>query len=363
MPADMGKILVGLSGGVDSAVAALLLKRQGYDIAGAYIKTWSDEVDPFSDCPGAEDIGFARGVCESLDIPFKIVNLVDTYHDRIVRHLIEGYRAGTTPNPDVMCNREIKFGAFLDYAKSHGFDQVATGHYCRKIPSADGREYIAEGLDPNKDQSYFLAMVTPAQLPSVVFPIGHLLKPDVRKMAHEAGLPNAARKDSQGICFLGKVKINDFLAKYIPDEPGPIVNLSGKVLGEHRGVHRYTIGQRKGIGIPSNTDNKAYVVIAKDLESHTLTVAFDEPTTSSLYYPEVRVHGISHITQPFIGMDNLSVRVRYRDPRVPISSILAESDGSLRVIFESPQRALATGQIMAFYQDELLLGGGVMIAG
>jgi len=141
------------------------------------------------------------------------------------------------------------------------------------------------------------------------------------------------------------------------------VNLSGKVLGEHRGVHRYTIGQRKGIGIPSNTDNKAYVVIAKDLESHTLTVAFDEPTTASLYYPEVRVHGISHITQPFIGMDNLSVRVRYRDPRVSISSLVPESDGCLRVVFESPQRALATGQIMAFHQDDRLLGGGVMIAG
>ena len=356
----MSRILVGMSGGVDSSIAALLLKEQGYDIAGAYIKTWSNEYDVFGDCPANEDIEYAAAVSKQLGIDFEVVNLVDTYREKVVNYLVEGYRRGITPNPDIMCNREIKFGAFLDYALSEGFERVATGHYCRKI-TIKGIEYIAEGIDDNKDQSYFLAMVQPEQLKHAMFPIGEIRKPEVRKLANAHNLPNAGRKDSQGICFLGKVKINDFLRNYITDKPGPIVNLEGQVLGEHRGLHHYTIGQRKGIGIPSNHDFKAYVVVAKDLESNELRVAFDEPLTAGLYTTHVLIHSLSHCSRPFIDNPPTQCRVRYRDPRVGIQSVQEMETGSYRIEFSEPQRALAPGQILAFYEDELLLGGAVMV--
>lgn len=349
-----------MSGGVDSSIAALLLKEQGYDIAGAYIKTWSNEYDVFGDCPSSEDIEYASSVCKQLGIDFEVVNLVDTYNEKIVQYLVEGYRKGITPNPDIMCNREIKFGAFLDYALSNGFETVATGHYCRKT-TVGGTEYITEGVDGNKDQSYFLALVTGSQLKHIKFPIGEITKPKVRELAQQHQLANANRKDSQGICFLGKVKINDFLRNYIPDKPGPIVNLAGKVLGEHKGLHHYTIGQRRGIGIPSNTDNKAFVVVSKDLETNELKVAFDETGTPGLYCNWVLVHSISHVAEPFIDQPNLECRVRYRDPRIDIQSVSNVEEGVYKIEFASPQRALAAGQVLAFYKGELLLGGGIMV--
>jgi tRNA-uridine 2-sulfurtransferase len=289
-----------------------------------------------------------------------VVNLVETYHERIVQYLIDGYRRGFTPNPDIMCNREIKFGAFLEHALQTGFQSVATGHYCRKV-THEGLDYIAEGADGNKDQSYFLAMMTPRQVSHACFPIGHIAKPEVRALAQRHGFSNANRKDSQGICFLGKVKINDFLRSYIPDLPGPIVDLSGRVLGEHRGIHHYTIGQRKGIGIPSNNDFKAYVVVAKDLERNELKVAFDEVNLPGLYCNAVRVHSLSHCTRPFLDQGVSSCRVRYRDPKIAVHAVDLLDDGSYRVQFSTPQRALAAGQIIAFYEEDRLLGGGVMI--
>ena len=356
----MSRILVGMSGGVDSTIAALLLKEQGYDIAGAYIKTWSNEYDVFGDCPATEDIDYASDACRQLGIDFEVVNLVDTYHQKIVQYLVDGYRRGITPNPDIMCNREIKFGAFLDYALANGFETVATGHYCRKM-NYQGVDYLAEGLDENKDQSYFLAMVTPEQLSHAMFPIGEITKPRVRELASEHGFSNAKRKDSQGICFLGKVKINDFLRNYIQDKPGAIVNLNGEVLGEHKGLHHYTIGQRKGIGIPSNHDFKAYVVVGKDLETNELRVAFDESGTPGLYTNWVLAHSISYSSQPFIESGAPLCRVRYRDPKVRIQSMEKQEEGSFRIHFAEPQRALAPGQILAFYEENRLLGGGIMV--
>lgn len=356
----MSRILVGMSGGVDSSVAALLLKEQGHDIAGAYIKTWSNEYDVFGDCPSADDIEYASAVCKQLKIDFEIINLVDIYHEKIVQYLVEGYRKGITPNPDIMCNREIKFGAFLDYALDEGFDFVATGHYCRKTRS-EGLDYITEGVDNNKDQSYFLAMVTPEQLKHVLFPIGEITKPAVREIAEKNALPNASRKDSQGICFLGKVKINDFLRNYISDKPGPIVNFEGKILGEHKGLHHYTIGQRKGIGIPSNHDFKAYVVVSKDLETNELKVAFDETGTQGLYCDWVLAHSVSYATKSFIHENPKECRVRYRDPRIGIKSVVAVEENAYKVTFLKPQRALAPGQILAFYNENRLLGGAVMV--
>ena len=356
----MSRILVGMSGGVDSTIAALLLKEQGYDIAGAYIKTWSNEYDVFGDCPATEDIEYASSACQQLGIDFEVVNLVETYHEKIVQYLIDGYRRGFTPNPDIMCNREIKFGAFLDYALAQGFETVATGHYCRRV-HREGFDYIAEGVDANKDQSYFLAMVTPDQLSHAMFPVGEITKPQVRALAEKHAFTNARRKDSQGICFLGKVKINDFLRNYISDIPGPIVNLEGKVIGEHKGLHHYTIGQRKGIGIPSNHDFKAYVVVAKDLETNELKVAFDESNTPGLYCDWVRVHSISHVAKPFMETGAPLCRVRYRDPKIAIQQIEPLEKGAYRVHFGEPQRALAAGQILAFYEQDRLLGGGIMI--
>lgn len=357
----MSRILVGMSGGVDSTIAALLLIKQGHEVSGAYIKTWANEYDVFGDCPATEDIEYASSACKQLGIDFEVVNLVDTYHEQVVQYLVDGYRRGITPNPDIMCNREIKFGAFLQYALKQGFESVATGHYCQRV-SHDGLPWIAEGVDSNKDQSYFLAMVTPGQLRHAQFPVGVLTKPEVRQLASTHQFANANRKDSQGICFLGKVKINDFLRSYIPDKPGAIVNLQGMQLGEHQGLHHYTIGQRKGIGIPSNHDFKAYVVIAKDLDRNELIVAFDEAETPGLYCEWVRVHSVSHVTLPFLSeIAPLTCRVRYRDPQVAIRQIEALEDGSYKVHFAQPQRALAAGQVLAFYEANRLLGGAIMI--
>ena len=255
-----GKILVALSGGVDSSVAALLLRRAGHDVAGAYMKNWINEENIAGDCPWQRDIEDARAVADHLGIEFRVVNLMRDYRERIVQYLLDGYARGLTPNPDVMCNREIKFGVFRAWARDHGFTAVATGHYARRVERAGPgpRHALLEGADKNKDQSYFLALLQPEQLADARFPIGDLAKPELRALAREAGLPTAEKKDSQGICFIGEVKMADFLRAYVPDAPGPIVRADdGRVLGEHRGLHFYTLGQRKGIGVPSNTDHRA----------------------------------------------------------------------------------------------------------
>lgn len=365
------RVLVGLSGGVDSSVAALLLKRQGFGVVGAYMKNWINEDNVVGECPWQQDIEDARAVAEKLGIEFRVVNLMHEYRTRIVEYLLAGYRGGLTPNPDVMCNREMKFGVFLAWARANGFDAVATGHYARRAelssagaaaPERSGvgaRYALLEGADKNKDQSYFLALLAQEQLAAARFPLGDLTKPQVRALAAEAGLPTAAKKDSQGICFIGNVRMQDFLRAYVPDAPGPIVRAAdGRVLGEHRGLHLFTLGQRKGIGIPSNTDHQAYVVVAKRAVDRALVVAFDGPDAPGLFTTTVRVHSLSWIGEPVTAPGRFEGRVRYRDPRVALD-FAPHGDGTATVTFDTPQRGLAAGQIFALHAGEQLLGGGV----
>jgi len=353
----MEKVLVALSGGVDSAVAALLLKEQGYDVSGAYIRTWMNEEMPLADCPAQQDIEDSRAVAGHLGIDYDVVNLVNAYRENVVNYLVEGYEKGITPNPDIMCNREMKFGIFQKYALDHGFDGIATGHYVRKLTRDDGSEDLLEGTDKNKDQTYFLALLRQARVRQALFPVGELEKPKVRELAERHRLPNAAKKDSQGICFLGDMNIGRFLEYYIEDKPGDIVNAEGKVLGRHRGLHRYTTGQRRGIGVPSNTDNEAYVVTRLDMERNELVVAFDRPNSPGLYTDEVEVYGLSFVNRPVTEACSLLAKPRYRDPSQRIRFTPTGPD-TATVHFEAPQRALSPGQILALYDGETLLGGG-----
>jgi tRNA-specific 2-thiouridylase len=357
----MSKILVALSGGVDSAVAALLLKQQGHEVHAAYFRTWMNEEGlPFpGECPWEDDVRNARAVAEHLGLPFRVLDLVKDYRETVVEYLVDGYRRGLTPNPDIVCNREMKFGIFLRRALAEGYDAIATGHYARRRANADGTFDLLEGLDPNKDQSYFLSLLRQDQLAKALFPVGDLLKPEVRRLAAEAALPNAERKDSQGICFLGQVPVQDFLERHIPDAPGPVVNAAGKVIGQHRGLHRYTIGQRRGIGLPSNTENEYFVVVRKDFTTNTLHVAFDKPGTPGLYTDRARVRDLSWINRPVDSAQDILARVRYRDPATP-AHFLPTSSGA-ELTFRTAQRGLASGQVLAVYLDRVLMGGGIFV--
>ncbi len=389
------RLLVAMSGGVDSSVAALLLKEQGHDVVGAYMKNWINEANVVGHCPWEEDITDARQVAEQIGIEFQVVNLMQEYRERVVAHLLDGYAAGLTPNPDIRCNREIKFGVFRAWAKEHGFAAVATGHYAQRVADGAAAETVGqvadlasgaraqqdcaptkpeggrgrpppkfqllEGADPNKDQSYFLALLSQAQLADARFPIGHLTKPELRRLARAAGLATAEKKDSQGICFIGEVRMQDFLRAHVPDAPGPILRASdGRQLGEHRGLHYFTLGQRRGIGIPSNTDHRAYVVVGRRAADRALLVAFDAPDAPGLFTSEVRVHSLQWNTAPITAPAALEGRVRYRDSRVDLDFI-PEGDGTALIRFHRPQRALASGQILALHEGPRLLGGGVYL--
>ncbi|MBB5030736.1 tRNA 2-thiouridine(34) synthase MnmA [Prosthecobacter vanneervenii] len=351
------KILAAMSGGVDSSVAAAVLVRAGHDVSGVYMKNWINEENIIGHCPWEEDITDAEAVAKQLGIPFRVVNLMTEYREKVVKYLLEGYQAGITPNPDVMCNREMKFGVLWEWAREHGFAAIATGHYARKLDAGT----ILRGVDPNKDQTYFLAMMQPEQVRIAQFPIGHLLKPELRDLAREFGLSTAEKKDSQGICFIGQVKMEDFLRTFVPDKPGPIVNLEGKVMGEHRGLHLYTLGQRKGHGVASPIHKQAYVVVAKRPQTNELVVAIENADTPLLWARKATLHTISSTGVPLTEERLLQAQPRYRCP-AGNATFRPLGDGRAELEYAEPQRALTPGQICALYDGERLLGGAVFEA-
>lgn len=357
----MAKILVGLSGGVDSSVAAALLKEQGHEVTGAYMKNWINEENIAGHCPWQQDIEDARRVAGQIGIGFRVVNLMREYRERVVAYLLRGYEEGITPNPDAMCNREMKFGVFLDLARAEGFEAVATGHYARRR-GGGGQARLLRGSDRNKDQSYFLALLRPPQVAAARFPIGGMTKPEVREAARRLGLATAAKKDSQGICFIGEVRMADFLRAFVPDQPGEIVTTEGKVVGRHRGLHLHTLGQRKGHGVSSPAHGMAYVVVAKDRASNRLVVGFDQPATPGLYHHEAALHSLSWAGPPLApGCHPVRAQPRYRTPAGDAALEVAPGGAVARLVYAEPQRALTPGQICALYDrdDQVLLGGAI----
>lgn len=356
----MADILVALSGGVDSAAAAALLVEQGHHVVAAYMKNWVNDENIPGECPWERDIEDALGVCRKLGIEFRVIDLIEQYRSRVVNYLIEGYRSGATPNPDVLCNREMKFGVLLDYALEQGFSSVATGHYANRLDVPGEGSYVLRGADRNKDQSYFLALMRPEQVARAVFPVGQITKPQVRELARRFGLPNAEKKDSQGICFIGQVKMSDFLRHYLPDNPGDIVDLRGRVLGRHDGLHLFTMGQRKGHHVASPREGVAYVVVGKDLKRNRLILGYEGEETPGLYARSAIVGGVSNTLREL--PERVMAQPRYRAPAVH-ATCTRLTDGRYQLIFDSPVRALALGQVCALYapdadRGERLLGGG-----
>lgn len=361
------KTLVAMSGGVDSSVAAALLVREGHDVCGVYMKNWINEENVIGHCPWQQDIEDARAVARQIGIDFEVVNLMREYRETVVKYLLEGYTSGITPNPDVMCNREMKFGVLRDWAIEHGFDAIGTGHYARRLAAGQAagtrshESSILRGVDPNKDQSYFLAMLRPAQVETARFPVGHLLKPQVREEARRLELVTAGKKDSQGICFIGEVKMEDFLRTFVPDRPGPIVGLDGKVLGRHRGLHLHTLGQRKGLGVASNLHRQAYVVVAKRPDTNELVIAIERPDTPLLWARRCVIGGISSTGPDLTQPRRVQAQPRYRCPAAwaDYRPFTRGAELAAELTFDEPQRALTPGQICALYDGERLLGGGV----
>jgi tRNA-specific 2-thiouridylase len=399
----MAKVVVGMSGGVDSSVAAYLMQQAGHEVVGLFMKNWHDESVTISDeCPWIEDSNDALIVAQQLGIPFQTIDLSEEYRKRIVDYMFAEYKAGRTPNPDVLCNREIKFDVFLERALQLGADFVATGHYCRKSEfEKDGKTIyrLLAGKDGNKDQSYFLCQVNQSQLAKAIFPIGELTKPEVRQIAEKIGLTTAGKKDSQGLCFVGKVRLPDFLQQQLEPQKGNVIliepnhpqlvhfneekiNLAysetktdleqlaqpyhftaedGKVIGQHNGAHFYTIGQRKGLGIGGF--EKPLFVIDTDTTNNLIFVGHSDEHPGlyrpALFIPNEEVHWIREDLALSINESQVyQVRIRYRQPLE--TAYLVQKENGIFIVFKNLQRGVARGQFAAWYKDDELIGSGVI---
>lgn len=350
-------VYVGLSGGVDSSVSAALLKEAGYDVVGVFIKVWHP---PFLECDWKKERRDAMRVCAKLNIPFKTIDLSDEYKREVVDYMIEEYRSGRTPNPDVMCNKHIKFGAFFEEARKEGADYVATGHYARIAESNDVYQLRA-GRDQKKDQSYFLWTLTQAQLAHTIFPVGTLHKSRVRSIAKQRDLFTANKDDSQGLCFLGPVDMKSFLERFIKTEPGDVLNKEGGAIGRHSGAVLYTIGQRHGFEVTKKApDDGPWYVAEKDVKNNTITVTQKKTEESSLYNGKsITLSDTNWISGDLPPTNKvLSARIRYNQPLQPCHVTI--SNQRVRVVFESPQHAVAIGQSLVLYDGDICLGGGII---
>ncbi|MBA5809641.1 tRNA 2-thiouridine(34) synthase MnmA [Morganella morganii] len=356
------KVIVGMSGGVDSSVSAYLLQQQGYQVTGLFMKNWEED-DDTEYCSAAADLADAQAVCDKLGIELLTINFAAEYWDNVFEHFLEEYKAGRTPNPDILCNKEIKFKAFLEYAAEDlGADYIATGHYVRRR-DINGTTQLLRGLDNNKDQSYFLYTLSHDQVAQSLFPVGELEKPEVRRIAEQLGLITAKKKDSTGICFIGERKFRDFLARYLPAKPGPIMTVDGQEIGQHDGLMYHTLGQRKGLKIGGTREgsDEPWYVVDKDVENNILIVAqgHEHPRLMSAGLIAQQLDWVSRepLTQPM----RCVVKTRYRQEDIPCT-VTPLGDDKISVRFDNPVAAVTPGQSAVFYQDEVCLGGGVIEA-
>jgi tRNA-specific 2-thiouridylase len=351
--------MVGISGGVDSAVAAHLLAQQGLQVEGLFMKNWEEDDDE-EYCSAAVDLEDARAVCELLGIPLHTRTFAVEYWERVFAYFLEEYRAGRTPNPDILCNKEIKFKTFLEHALELGADHMATGHYAR-VEYRDGLYRLLKATDTNKDQTYFLHALGQHQLEKALFPLGSITKPEVRKLAEELKLPNFAKKDSTGICFIGERKFKDFLSRFLPAQPGEMRTPEGVVMGQHDGLMYYTLGQRQGLGIGGHKDDNGepWYVVGKDLETNVLMVAqgHNHPL---LFRDSLTAQQLNWISEPPQEIPfRCMAKTRYRQPD-QVCTISRLEDDTCEVVFDTPQRAITPGQSVVFYQGDECLGGGVI---
>lgn len=349
------RVVVGMSGGVDSSVTAYLLKEQGYDVIGIFMKNW-DDTDEFGMCTATEDYEDVIRVANQIGIPYYAVNFEKEYWDKVFTYFLDEYKLGRTPNPDVMCNKEIKFKAFLEHAESLGADFVATGHYAR-VETIDNEVKMLRGVDRNKDQTYFLNQLSQAQISKVMFPLGGMEKPEVRRIAEEAGLATAGKKDSTGICFIGERNFKQFLSEYLPAQPGEMKTLDGKVMGKHDGLMYHTIGQRHGLGIGGDGD--PWFVVGKDLANNVLFVeqGFHH---DSLYSDSLVATDMSFVSdRPVEAVFHCTAKFRYRQDDVGVTVHLLDGNKA-NVVFDEPARAVTPGQALVLYDGDVCLGGGTI---
>ncbi len=348
------RVVVGLSGGVDSAVAALLLKEQGHDVIGVFMKNW-DEEDESGVCPAEQDYLDVMKVCGRIGIPAYSVSFAQEYWDRVFSLFLKEYAAGRTPNPDVLCNREIKFKAFLDYALQLGADRIATGHFVR----TDGEGRLLKGADPAKDQSYFLYMLRSAQLKKALFPVGGMTKAQVRALAREKGLPVSEKKDSTGICFIGERRFKNFLQTYLPARPGDMVTPEGEIVGRHDGLMYYTLGQRRGLGIGGRGDGRSFFVVGKDLASNRLIVVQgeDHPLLWSL---SSVAEEATFVKDPLPENEPVRLACRFRYRQKDQGVTVTRRGSVLYLTHDEPQRAVTPGQSAVLYRGDECVGGGII---